>query len=40
MMNKVENKTQWAAPKLQRLSAKLAQAGNPATVSDGQANKS
>ena len=34
-------KTQWAAPKLQRLSAKLAENGNPAAVSDnGQNNKS
>ena len=34
-------KTQWAAPKLQRLSAKLAEGGNPAAVSDsGNNNKS
>ena len=34
-------KTQWAAPKLQRLSAKLAENGNPAAISDnGQNNKS
>ena len=34
-------KTEWAAPKLQRLSAKLAEGGNPSAVSDnGQNNKS
>lgn len=34
-------KTQWAAPKLQRLSAKLAEGGLASTVSDsGQNNKS